>query len=190
MYDLDDEKYLVNAIRQGNKEAFVQLIRKYERLVLHIVTPLVGVNEDREDICQDVFLKVYENLDGFQFRSKMGTWIGNIAYNMSINFLKRRKKFQLSDFMVSETGESTFERLEDQDSDYQEIFVRREEASQLRALIDGLPEIQRSIVLLFYQDDQSLDEIGSMLEMPVNTVKSHLFRARNSLKKNLINRPL
>jgi len=150
----------------------------------------VGVNEDREDICQDVFLKVYENLDSFQFRSKLGTWIGNIAYNMSINFLKRKKKFQLSDFLVSETGESTFERLEDQDSDYQEIFVRREEASQLRALIDGLPEIQRSIVLLFYQDDQSLDEIGSMLEMPVNTVKSHLFRARNSLKKNLINRPL
>ena len=107
MQKVQDEKHLVSEVLSGNRKAFVQLIRQYEGLVLHIVTPLIGVNEDREDICQDVFIKVYEKLDTFQFKSKLSTWIGNIAYNSSINHLQKKKNILLSN-IVSPENELSF----------------------------------------------------------------------------------
>jgi RNA polymerase sigma-70 factor (ECF subfamily) len=92
-----NEPLLVKQVLSGNRKAFEGLVRQYEGLVLHIVTPLIGVNEDREDICQDIFTNVYEKLVTFQFKSKLSTWIGNIAYNTSINFLKKKKHILLND---------------------------------------------------------------------------------------------
>jgi RNA polymerase sigma factor (sigma-70 family) len=183
MQEVLEDKYLVNAVLAGNKEVFIKLIRQYQGLVLHIVTPLIGVNEDREDICQDVFLKVYEKLDTFEFRSKLGTWIGNIAYNTSINFLKKKRNVLLSDILGTGSDELFLENIEDEHNDPEKLIVEKEQISQLKNLINMLPEIQKSVLLLFYHDEQGLDEISSILEMPVNTIKSHLFRARNTLKQ-------
>jgi RNA polymerase sigma factor (sigma-70 family) len=183
MQEVLEDKYLVNAVLAGNKEVFIKLIRQYQGLVLHIVTPLIGVNEDREDICQDVFLKVYEKLDTFEFRSKLGTWIGNIAYNTSINFLKKKRNVLLSDILGTGSDELFLENIEDEHNNPEKLIVEKEQISQLKNLINMLPEIQKSVLLLFYHDEQGLDEISSILEMPVNTIKSHLFRARNTLKQ-------
>ena len=87
MADLNEQE-LVRSVLLKERAAFESLIRQYEGLVIHIVASLIRNENDREDICQDVFLKVYEKLWTFQFRSKLSTWIGNIAYNTSINFLK------------------------------------------------------------------------------------------------------
>ena len=191
MNKINEETYLVKQVLSGNREAFESLIRQYEGLVLHIVTPLIGINADREDICQDVFLKVYEKLNGFQFRSKLSTWIGNIAYNTSINFLKRKKNILLSDLAPTESGAEdditvAFGNVQQDDSlNAEEILVEREKMSSLVKAIDELPALQRSILLLFYQDELTLEEIGEISEIPVNTVKSHLFRARRTLKEKL-----
>ena len=85
-----DERELVSKVIAGNRKAFEQLVHQYENLVLHIVTPLIGVNADREDICQDVFIKVYEKLNQFEFKSSLATWIGRIAYNTSLSFLQKK----------------------------------------------------------------------------------------------------
>ena len=71
-----NERLIVKEVLSGNRKAFVELIKQYEALVLHIVTPIIGIHADREDICQDVFIKVYEKLGTFRFKSKLGTWIG------------------------------------------------------------------------------------------------------------------
>jgi RNA polymerase sigma-70 factor (ECF subfamily) len=178
-----DEINMVKEVLSGNRNAFVQLINHYEGLVLHIVTPLIGVNDDREDICQDIFMKVYEKINTFRFKSKLGTWIGNIAYNTSINFLKKKKNILMSTF-VSPENELTF--IESVNSDFnnpEQIIIKQEDIKQLNQSIEKLTEFQKAIILLFYQDEMSLDEISKVLEMPVNTVKSHLFRAKNSLKR-------
>lgn len=180
-----DEKLLVNGVLSGNKQSFVTLIRQYEGLVLHIVTPLVGAGEDREDICQDVFLKIYQNLKSFQFKSALGTWIGRIAYNASINFLQKKRNILLSDLMPGENGEEFIESIDSGSENPEEIIIKKDEAARLQQAVDKLPEIQRTVLLLFYQDELSLEEIGQIMEMPVNTVKSHLFRARNSLRELL-----
>lgn len=182
MQKVQDDKYLISEVLSGNRMAFVKLIRQYEGLVLHIVTPLIGVNEDREDICQDVFIKVYEKLDTFQFKSKLATWIGNIAYNSSINYLEKKKNILLSNIVSPENELSFIESINIESDNPEKMFIRREEISQLNQSINILPEFQKTVLLLFYKEEMSLDEISKILEMPVNTVKSHLFRAKNTLK--------
>ena len=177
-----DEKLLVKQILTGRKESFVSLIRRYEGLVLHIVTPLVGTGEDREDICQDVFLKVYQNLSSFRFKSSLGTWIGRIAYNASINFLQKKRSVVLSE-LVSEEDETDYFASDAESPE--EMIIKKDDAARLRQAIDQLAEMQRTILLLFYHEELNLEEIGHITEMPVNTVKSHLFRARKALREIL-----
>jgi len=190
MQKVQDEKYLVSEVLSGNRKAFVKLIRQYEGLVLHIVTPLVGVNEDREDICQDVFIKVYEKLDTFLFRSKLATWIGNIAYNSSINYLQKKKNILLSNIVSSENELSFIESINIEADNPEKIITRKEDIAQLNKSINMLPEFQKTVLLLFYKEEMSLDEIGKILEMPVNTVKSHLFRGKNTLKQLMTKKKL
>ena len=187
-----EEKTLVQEVLSGNEKAFIKLIQQYESLVLHIVTPLIGSNADREDICQDIFIKVYENLGGFQHKSRLSTWIGNIAYNISINFLRKKKNILWSEFLADRDRKEETENEEfpasisvNSDPNPEEILIDRQELSRLQKAVERLPPLQKTILVLFHQDEQSLDEISGMLELPVNTVKSHLFRTRKLLKKIL-----
>jgi RNA polymerase sigma factor (sigma-70 family) len=185
-----DEKELVKSVLSKDKAAFKQLIRQYEGLVIHIVVPLIDNQSDRDDICQDVFLKVYEKLHTFQFKSKLSTWIGNIAYNTSINLLQKKRNVLLDDiFSLNRDSESDSHgqmSAEVSGQDPEAILIITEEKKLLQAAVDRLPAIQKTLILLFHQDELPLDEIGAMMNMPVNTVKSHLFRARATLKGMLV----
>src|SRR3954470_10898448 len=121
-----DEKYVVGKVLSGNKQAFIALVRQYEKLVLHIVSPLVGICEDREDICQEVFLKVYQNLNSFQFKSALGTWIGRIAYNTSINFLQKNRNILLSDLISGDTEAEFLENIEGDAENPEQLLIKRE----------------------------------------------------------------
>lgn len=187
MVDGGSESVLINEVLIGNKKAFVKLIKQYEGLVLHIVTPFIGINQDREDICQDVFIKVYQKLNTFQFKSKLSTWIGNIAYNTSINFLQKKRNVLLSDLLSANQEASFIDELESDYNNPEQIIIKQENIVELNKNINKLPELQKSILLLFYKDELSVEEISRILEMPINTIKSHLFRARKSLKELLIN---
>jgi RNA polymerase sigma-70 factor, ECF subfamily len=185
-----DEKVLVESVLLKGRTAFEKLIRQYEGLVIHIVVPLIKNQNDREDICQDVFLKVFEKLHTFQFRSKLSTWIGNIAYNTSINFLHKKKDVLLEDIFKSNSDSDSvnYENFisKNETQSPEGILILKEEIKLLKVAVDMLPPIQKTLLLLFHQDELSLDEISVIVEMPVNTVKSHLFRARMNLKKILL----
>ncbi len=98
-----DEKSLVNAVIAKKEHAYRILISRYEKLVIHIVFKMIDHQHDREDLCQDIFLKVFNKISSFRFQSKLSTWIGNIAFNTCLNFLKRKKAFLVEDFYI--TGE-------------------------------------------------------------------------------------
>ncbi len=184
-----DEKLLINAVLSDDRKAFEQLIRNYEGLVIHIVGSLIKNEQDREDLCQDVFVKVYENLSKFQFRSKLSTWIGNIAYYASINFLQKKRAVLLDDLSRTD-HDAEFSHYESiirnqDDPTPESLLIQKDETRLLNHSVEKLPLIQKTILLLFHQDELSLDEISRIMEMPVNTVKSHLFRARMQLKEFL-----
>ena len=87
-----DDHSLVRSVLNGNTQAFSFLIKKYEKLVFHMIQKLVNDEMIIEELAQDVFMKVYEKLPGFRFESKLSTWIGTIAYRLTINHLRKSKK--------------------------------------------------------------------------------------------------
>jgi len=191
----NEDRRLVKAVLTGSCRDFEELVRRHERLVRHIVMPMAGSVEDGEDLLQDVFMKVYAHLGTFRFESKLSTWIGNIAFNAATHHRAMRLREKGGGTGTLEVvpglpdrgpGRPDIEATPDEAPSPVETLVRAEERRRLREAVMLLPEIQRSILLLFHQDEQTLGEIGAMLELPVNTVKSHLFRARRKLKELLL----
>ena len=89
---VEDEKELVEKVIKGDQEAVKQLIEDYQRLVASIVWKMINNEFDREDLCQEIMIKVYKNISKFRFQSKLSTWIGRISYNHCYNFIKKKKK--------------------------------------------------------------------------------------------------
>ncbi|MFC1728968.1 RNA polymerase sigma factor [candidate division KSB1 bacterium] len=178
---IDAEKQLVNGILAGNKDAYELFIERYTGLVGHIVFRMVDNPADREDLCQDIFIKSIVNLKDFRFRSQLSTWIGRIAYNCCINYMKKLK-LPLLDDMNSEYGaveHSAGNPAPDQIAEFNET------ARQVERSIMRLPGLYRTIVTLYHVDEMSYKQIAEIMQMPVGTVKSCLFRARKRLKSLL-----
>ena len=178
-----DSRSLVKKTLAGNKKAFESIIERHQRLVSHIVFRMVQNPADQEDICQDVFLKVYQNLRGFQFESKLSTWIAKIAYNACLSFLEKKRVPLFEDLMPEEKPIETAA-----DCNYlpDQAVEGIETSTLLRTEIEKMPVHYRTILTLYHLDQMSYNEIGEAMELPEGTVKSHLFRARRLLKERLL----
>jgi RNA polymerase sigma factor (sigma-70 family) len=192
---MEQEKLLVEKIVSGDLTAFQQFIEKYQRLVTHMVFRMILNESDREEICQDVFLKIYQNLKNFQFQSKISTWISKITYNTCINYLKKKKAILYDDLKIQE-NDSFHSPLEvkQQDSNLlkessplpDETAIAHEISEMLYQELNELPIQYRTIITLYHLDNLSYEEISDIVGMPMGTVKSHLFRARKLLKDKLL----
>jgi RNA polymerase sigma factor (sigma-70 family) len=165
-----DDRALVSRVLAGDTQAFRALIKKHERLVAHMVGRLVKQEEDREEICQDVFMKVYEKLGGFSFQSQLSTWIATIAYRHGINYL-RKKKLITTEFPENEPVISVEPAFDEQDLE-----------NYLLKLIDMLQPQYKVVLTLYHLEQKNYAEIGEITGMPEGTVKNYLFRARQLLK--------
>lgn len=177
------ENKIIHDILRGDKEAFGHILEKYKRLVFHIVFRMVVNRCDREDLCQEIFLKVYKNLTYFQYRSKLSTWIAKIAYNTCLNHLQK-KDVQL--FKEHNKMEPDWENMSFPDHNPAEQFEINELSCRLHEEISKLPVHYRSILSLFHYEGLSYSEIGEITNLPEGTVKNYLFRARKILKSQLI----
>ena len=173
---------VVKKILAGDTEAFRTLIMAYQRLVKHIVFRMVRNETDREDLCQDVFIKVYQNLAGFHFESKFSTWVAKIAYNTCINHLKKKKVPLFNDLLPAE--EPIENSLSDQDS-ADAFALSTDINARLQREIEKLPVQLRTILTLYHLDEMSYAEMAEVLGLPDGTVKNYLYRARKLLKDRL-----
>ena len=179
---MEDIKLLINKILAGNTNAFQSFIEQYQRLVSHIVFRMINKEQDREDICQDVFLKVYQNLSSFKFEAKLSTWIAKIAYNTCINYLEKMKVPLFNDISADEFRFLGNNITPDKFTEERDISLR------LQIEIDNMPVQFRTILTLFHLDEMSYNEIAEVLQLPEGTVKSYLFRARKQLKERLMSK--
>lgn len=168
------------------------LVERYQRLVVHVVFRLIPNPADREEICQEIFIKVYQHLATFKYDAKMSTWIGRIAFNTSMNHLRKEKMTLFDDSHISTDQES--DRPHGQYTDglqvdqiRPDVFAENEEIYQkLQDCIGRLPAPYRLIITLFHLDELSYQEIGVITGLPEGTIKSHLFRGRRLLKEKLM----
>ncbi len=177
---MNDDKALAADVAQGNKHAFELLIRKHERLVTHMVGRIINNSEDLEEICQDVFLKVYEKISEFNFQSKLSTWIATIAYRHAINHLRKRK-IEVRDIPEEESFEKHFISSDQPDAEMEDNDM---EAMVLK-LIENLPPQYRAVLTMYHLENMNYAEIGEATGMPEGTVKNYLFRARQILKEKV-----
>ena len=161
---------LVGANRRD--EALAEILRAYRRKVFGLAYSFVRDREMAEDVAQEVFIKVWRSLSAFDARASLSTWIYTIARNTSLSALRdRRRSGKLEDTSAAEVELA---------SESGAVELAAENASLLR-LIERLPDKQRRVILLFYMQEQSHEEVATMLAMPVGTVKTLLHRARASL---------
>ena len=172
-----DDRTLVKNVMAGDMQAFRLLIHQHERLVAHMIGRIVKREEEVQELCQDVFMRVHDKLGEFNFQSKLSTWIATIAYRHAINHL-RREKMMFSEIPDEERFSKSFVEMdnpesltEDKDMD---TFVMR--------LIEELPVQYKTILTLYHVQNMSYPEICEITGMPEGTVKNYLFRARNLLK--------
>jgi RNA polymerase sigma factor (sigma-70 family) len=170
-HDLMPDKNLVDLILKGDRQAFVWVIRRTERLVTQIVHRMVSDPEARKDIMQEVYLKAWQHLPGFRQEAKLSTWIARIAYNNSVDVLRQKQGNQGWSEMPDVVG----------DENADTIILDRELADVLRKGLDMLPPIYRTVIVLYHQEDQSYEDIVRITGLPMGTVKNYLFRARKRL---------
>lgn len=192
-----DERSLITIILKGNLAAFQDLINRYQHLVSHIVFRMVPIADERAEICQEVFIKVYQNLAKFRHQSRLSTWIGRIAFNTCLNFLKKKKLASIGSVNQShlqsdghsepgnpweQISEGLFQKTEPPDG----IFETQERIDFLHHEIMRLPLTYRTVITLYHLDELSIQEIAEIMNLPEGTIKSHLFRARKLLKDKLL----
>ena len=187
MEDLNKEIVLIQRIKQGDRASFDILVSLYRQKGLEIAYNIVGNLEDAKDALQEAFVKVYLNIKGFQERAKFSTWFYRIVVNCSLDLLrkKRRMKSVLIDSIMDEDGQEKKLDIADDHLEPLKISIEKELAHNLEESINKLPEKQRICFILKHQNGLSIEEISHILKCNPATVKVHLFRAVNNLRKRI-----
>jgi len=176
------ERELIARILAGETALYREFIERYQGLVSHIVFRMTLNTVEREDLCQEVFIKAYQNLSHFRQEAKISTWLAKIAYNTSLSHLAK-KKVPLYDDLRPE-GEGV-DSLPGNAPSPEECASRKDTAVIVRGEIEQLPHHYRAILTLYHLEGMNYREIGEIMELPEGTVKSYLFRARKRLKEKL-----
>ena len=178
-YVVAEEKELVSASLSGDKRAFGEIVNRYQRMVARTVKGMLGDSVFAEDIGQEVFINLFYSLPEFRGEAKLSTYIQKIAVNLTLNEIKRRKRF-LSIF--SQKGNNEMHEFEIADNDTEE----RKEASEIvnKALMAMDPKF-RIIVTMRILQGYSTKETAEILDLPIGTVLSRLSRAQEQLRNIL-----
>ncbi|MCC6287974.1 MAG: sigma-70 family RNA polymerase sigma factor [Chitinophagaceae bacterium] len=185
------DQLLVDKVLRGDTNAFKFIMKNTEGLVAQIVFKMIPNREDRKDIAQDIYLKTFQKLEGFRFRSKLSTWIGQIAYNTCINY-HEKKKLVLPDNNNDDnkSDDESLEILNNQvdlfNNEIEKIIFDKKLSEILKIEIDKLSPVYKTLITLYHNEELSYSEIAEITELPEGTVKSYLFRARKTLKNNLL----
>lgn len=183
--DSTDEELIAHYLT-GEESAFAELTRRHLAGVYSFVLRFVGNSEEAEDITQESFLKAWKSLKKYDpSSSKFKTWLFRIARNSAIDFLRKKKHVPFSYFETPEGSNVLTETVASDDELPDALMMRLEDAKELHATLERLPAKAREILLLYYTNEFTFEEIGEMLGEPTNTVKSRHRRALQALRKIL-----
>jgi len=171
---------LIEQTLAGNQSAYADLVKRHQRFVFTLALRFVKTREDAEEVAQDTFIKAYRSLTSFQQQAKFTTWLYTIVYTTAMTAL-RKKRLDTD----SIDDENMYIQLENQGGFDTNNAENKSRSYYLNQAIAQLLPDDATIITLFYQGEQSLEEIAQTLGMEANTVKVKLFRARQRLKEKL-----
>lgn len=184
--ELDNNETFVEKLKSGDRKAFAALVEEHQGMVYNLALRMTGNRELAEDLAQEVFLRAYRGLPSFEGRSNLSTWIYRITYNTAMNELeKARYRYEKIDPLEIDRERSDLSTESDSDDPLSWI-ERAEVKDRLRSLIEKLKPQQRTALLLYYQGDRSYEEISRIMDLPLGSVKTALFRAKETLRKLIL----
>lgn len=178
---------LVKRVQRGDKTAYDLLVRKYQHKVIKLVSRYVYDPSDAHDVAQEAFIKAYRALPGFRGDSAFYTWLYRIAINTAKNHVAARIRAPISSVSEFGTEDSDVDfssRLSDIDTP-EALLLTDEVRRTILSAIDALPQDLRTALILREIEGMSYEEIAKTMECPVGTVRSRLFRARDTIDAEL-----
>lgn len=187
MSQRDDDNLLIERCKQGDREAFNSLVRKYEERAYKYAYRLTRNQEAAGDVVADSFVRVHSALKNFKGESAFSTWLYRIVTNCFLDKKKKDKadrKVSMDESMKFDSGEVK-RQYEDESDGPAEIAERNAREKWVAVALEKMPEYQRSMLVMYHVENLSYEEIADVLDLPIGTVKSRLNRARISLRDHL-----
>jgi len=181
---------VVALAQTGAEPAYREILTRYERPVFSLIFRMVRDRETAEDLAQETFIKVLNNLDRYSPEFKFSSWLFKIANNLTIDHLRRRRIDTISiegapDAVTVESARATSIAVVSQDQSPLEELESRELGMAIEAAIAGLRPEYRACILLRHVEDRSYEEIAEIVKLPLGTVKTYIHRARHELRAAL-----
>ena len=182
----DPDQAAITACRNGDVNAFENLVEKYQKQMFNVAYRMIGSYDDAVEVVQDAFVAAFRNINSFEGAAKFTTWLTRIVRNMSINRSKQlsaaryKKTVSLDDYLHNDHGKARHPAADDPTA--LQRLEREQIQQQIQWCIDGIDIGFREVLVLKDIQDFSYAEIGEALNIPQGTVKSKLYRARDFLK--------
>lgn len=183
-----EETALIKEAQRGNILAFESLVKKYDKQVLQLAYNMVNNAQDAEDIYQEVFVRLYNNLGRFHFKSEFSTWLYRVVVNHCINYRKKRqrnKHFSL-DQDASDDAENWQFNLPGKERNPEDTVINEELSRKINLALGQLSDQQKSVFVLRHYHGKKLKDIAKILKCSEGTVKNYLFRATQKMQRQLI----
>ena len=175
----DNDQTLVMQLQAGSLDALGVIYDRYRQLVFRTALAITGDQDAASDLLQDVFLRLYRFADRIDLERPLEPWLYRMTTNLSYTWVKRNHRWlrpleDLADWLAGSVKNQPYEVVE-----------KRDDWDRVQQAVSNLPLSQRIVVVLYYLNDLSLQEISEVLDVPVGTIKSRLHYGRLALKKSL-----
>ena len=178
IHDTASERALVEQCQRQDYEAFGKIVDAYQARVLGFVKRMVRHEEEAHDITQEVFIKAFQAMGGFDGRSSLRSWLFKIAYNLCIDRSRRNKRSPMTfSYEPAEDGDEPME-FSDSRWDPESAILGDELFEVVNRAVDSMSDKLRTVLVLHDKEDMGYEEIAQAMDIPVGTVKSRLFLAR------------
>ena len=186
MADNTTDKEIIERVKNGDKKAYDLLVLKYQQRVINLISRFVKNHADTLDVSQETFIKAYKALPNFRGESAFYTWLYRIAVNTAKNHLTvQSRKITKSDYDVTEIEQIEGNMTLTEQTTPENLLIKDELQEIVLNTIENLPEDLKSAIMLREIEGLSYEEIATVMECPVGTVRSRIFRARETIDNKI-----
>jgi RNA polymerase sigma factor (sigma-70 family) len=169
---------LVEKCLNGDKEVFSELVARYKKLIFSVVYNMLPDKQEVNDVSQEVFIRLYKNLNRYNSEYKFSTWAVRIATNLCLDILRKKK--------VDSIPVDEIEAMPDSIGTPEERYISKERKERIKKAVDELPDKYRIPIILFHENGLSYEEMCNILNEPMTIIKNRLYRARLMLREKLL----
>lgn len=180
-----DEELVLHIIK-GRTELFSVIIDRYQSKVFSTACKYTHDYEEAQDLTQEIFIRLYNNLQSYKSKASFSTWLYRIAVNRCIDWMRKKKLHTVSAIYDSSGDEvDIYDTIADIGGSLEEVFIKQENSDYIKKVVEGLPEIYKTVIILYYFEDFSPQEISDIIGIPKRTIETRLYRGKNLLKLRL-----